>query len=140
MTSNTTTTTIANTITTNKKSLFAPTFLFISICILIAGVVGIQIVDRIFIGSHYITFVRMYCIAFILQILIILFLILSFSNVKALKGPQGPQGNKGDQGYSGPNGGINVCNKNAYQTIEEKKAFEKSLNYLDLKNPLISDA
>lgn len=139
MSSNTTTTTIANT-TKTKRSLFAPTFLFISICILIAGVVGIQIVDRIFAGSHYITFVRMFCIAIILQILIILFLILSFSNVKAMKGPQGPQGNKGDQGYSGPNGGLNVCNKNVYQKIEEKKAFEKSLTYLDLKPPLISDA
>ena len=61
---------------------------------------------------------------------------MSFSKVKFQQGSQGPQGNKGERGYQGNNGGLQVCGKK-YQTVEEKKSFEKALNYLDMKAPLI---
>ena len=61
---------------------------------------------------------------------------LSFSKVKFNQGNQGPQGNKGYQGYQGSNGGLVVCGKK-YQTVEEKKTYERALNYLDMKSPLI---
>ena len=45
--------------------------------------------------------------------------------------------NKGSKGNIGSPGGINVCGIN-YQTVEEKKAFEMTVDYLDLKSPLIN--
>jgi hypothetical protein len=48
-------------------------------------------------------------------------------------------GNKGRKGDIGAPGGLQICGNN-YQTVEEKKSFEKSLNYLDLKAPLINNS
>ena len=63
---------------------------------------------------------------------------MSFSKIKFQRGPQGPMGNKGNKGDIGSPGGLQVCGKK-YQTVEEKKSFEKSLDYLDMKAPLIND-
>ena len=62
---------------------------------------------------------------------------MSFSKVKFTVGKTGPQGNKGGRGYIGDDGGINLCNPR-FQTAQEKKAFERSNNYLDMKPPLIA--
>ncbi len=62
---------------------------------------------------------------------------MSFSKVKFTVGKTGPQGNKGSRGYSGDDGGVNLCNPR-FQTAQEKKAFERSNNYLDMKPPLIA--
>ena len=51
----------------------------------------------------------------------------------------GPTGNKGERGSEGAAGGLQICGKK-YQTVEEKKTYERSIAQLDMKNPLISDA
>ena len=63
---------------------------------------------------------------------------MSFSKVKFQRGPQGPMGNKGNKGSKGIPGGLQVCGE-TYETVQEKKAFQRSLNYLDLKPPFIND-
>lgn len=62
---------------------------------------------------------------------------MSFSKIKFQRGPQGPMGNKGNKGGNGVDGGLQVCD-NIYETVQEKKAFQRSLNYLDLKPPFIN--
>ena len=63
---------------------------------------------------------------------------MSFSKVKFVQGPQGPSGNKGEKGKQGVDGGLHLCGKK-YQTVEEKRTYERQIASLDLKNPLISD-
>ena len=120
------------------KDLFTPLFILISISIFIAGIVFLQFIEKFLIGSKNLNGIRMFGFALIINIIILVFLIMSFSKVKFAEGPQGPQGNKGDKGYDGDDGGLNVCDKK-YQTVEDKKNFERDVNYLDLKPPRIND-
>ena len=121
---------------TSDKSLFTPIFIIVAICIFIVGIIGIQMLDKLFIGSLNLNAIRLFGITIILNIIIFVFIIMSFSKVKLAVGKQGPQGNKGTQGLYGVDGGINICKPN-YQTAQDKKAFEHSINYLDTKPPLI---
>jgi hypothetical protein len=118
------------------QELFTPIFIVIALCIFIAGIVGIQLLDKLFMGSKNLNAIRMFGLAILINIIILLFILMSFSKVKFTPGSQGPQGNKGSRGGSGQDGGINLCNKK-YQTAEEKKAFERSNDYLDLKPPVL---
>jgi len=120
------------------QTLFTPIFIIIALSICIAGIVGLQILDRLFAGSKNLTTIRLFAICIIINIIILIFIIMSFSKIKFQRGPQGPMGNKGNKGNIGSPGGLQVCGKK-YQTVEEKKAFEKSLDYLDMKAPLIND-
>ena len=117
---------------------FTPIFVIIALSILIGGMVGLQVLDRLFIGSKNLTAIRLFGISIMFNIVILIFIIMSFSKIKFQRGPQGPMGNKGNKGYTGEAGGLQLCGK-VYETVQEKKAFERSLNYLDLKPPLIRD-
>ena len=81
----------------------------------------------------------MFGLTVIINIIILVFLIMSFSKVKFAQGNMGPTGNKGERGSEGAAGGLQICGKK-YQTVEEKKTYERSIAQLDMKNPLISDA
>lgn len=118
------------------QELFTPIFIVIALCIFIAGIVGIQMLDRLFIGSKNLNAIRMFALAILINIIILIFILMSFSKVKFAPGGQGPQGNKGSRGGDGKDGGINLCNKK-YQTAEEKKTFERANDYLDLKAPVL---
>lgn len=118
------------------QELFTPVFIFIALCIFIAGIVGIQMLDRLFQGSQNLNAIRMFALAILINIIILIFILMSFSKVKFAQGGQGPQGNRGLRGNTGKNGGINLCTKK-YQTAEEKKAFIRSNDYLDLKQPIL---
>ena len=122
---------------TSFQYLFTPIFIVVSLIITICGVVFLQVMDRLFAGSQNLSIIRIFFIAILINIIILVFLIMSFSRIRIQKGPQGPVGNKGLKGYNGKPGGLQVCGVN-YQTIEEKKSVMKSLNYLDLKPPLIN--
>ena len=119
------------------QDVFTPIFIIVALVICIIGVVILQVLNRLFAGSQNLSTIRIFCICIIINIVILIFLIMSFSKIKVQRGPQGPVGNKGIKGSNGDPGGLQVCGVK-YQTIEEKKAFEKSLNYLDLKPPLIN--
>jgi len=119
------------------QTIFTPLFIFVSIAIFIAGLVGLQFVDKLFAGSKNINGIRIFCFTIIINVIIFVFLLMSFSKVTIAPGQQGPQGNRGDKGYVGKPGGLSLCG-NKYQTVEEKKVYEKNLNYLDLKAPLIN--
>ena len=121
------------------QELFTPIFIIISLCILVAGLVGLQFLDTLFAGSKNINAIRMFGITILINIIILVFLIMSFSKVKFMQGMSGPTGNKGARGSEGEPGGLSVCGKK-YQTVEEKKIYEKSVEELDLKLPLINDS
>ena len=127
---------------TNKvfvfNDLFTPIFIIITIVILIIGVIGLKFLDVLFAGSKYLTSIKLFGISIIVNIVILIFIIMSFSKVKFQRGPQGPMGNKGNKGSKGIPGGLQVCGE-TYETVQEKKAFQRSLNYLDLKPPFIND-
>jgi hypothetical protein len=118
------------------SGLFTPIFLISALCIFIAGIIGIQFLDKLFAGSTNLNAIRMFALAILINIIILLFILMSFSKVKFTPGPIGPQGNKGARGGFGADGGINMCNVK-YQTAEEKKSFIRANNYLDLKAPLL---
>ena len=118
------------------QELFTPIFIISAICIFIVGIIGIQMLDKLFHNSPNLNAIRLFGITIIINIIILVFILMSFSKVKFSAGARGPKGNKGARGYSGPDGGINLCNPR-YQSAQEKKAFELSNNYLDLKPPLI---
>jgi hypothetical protein len=120
------------------QTLFTPIFIIIALGIFIAGLVGMQILDRIFYGSKNINSIRMFALSLIVNIIILLFLIMSFSKVKFAVGGIGPQGNKGDRGMEGSPGGLTLC-KVKPQTAQEKKANIKSSNYIDMKPPFLED-
>jgi len=119
------------------QELFTPIFIIIAIVILIIGVVGLNFLDLLFAGSKYLTSIKLFGISIIVNIIILIFIIMSFSKIKFQRGPQGPMGNKGNKGGNGVDGGLQVCD-NIYETVQEKKAFQRSLNYLDLKPPFIN--
>ena len=121
------------------QNLFTPIFIFISLAIAIAGLVCLQLLDKLFAGSNNLNAIRMFGITIIINIIILIFLIMSFSKVKFKEGPSGPQGNKGSRGLGGTPGGLNICSTK-YQNVQEKRTYERSIKQLDMKNPLISDA
>ena len=118
------------------KDLFTPIFIIIALSLFIGGIVILQVLDSLFHGSKNLPMIRIFCICFILNIIIIVFLIMSFNRVKIQIGPQGPSGNKGQMGSEGKSGGLLIC-KTKNQTIEEKKKILKDQNYLDLRPPLL---
>ena len=121
------------------QNLFTPIFIFISLAIVIGGLICLQLLDRLFAGSNNLNSIRMFGITIMINIIILVFLIMSFSKVKFNGGPSGPQGNKGSRGLGGNPGGLNICG-NKYQNVEEKRDYERSILQLDMKNPLISDS
>jgi len=121
------------------QTLFTPIFIFTSLCIFIGGLVGLQILQRLFEGSKNLNAILMFGISMIINIIILVFLIMSFNKVKFIEGANGPTGNKGNRGKEGVAGGLQICGKK-YQTVEEKRTYERQIASLDLKNPLISDA
>jgi hypothetical protein len=127
---------------TNKvfvfNDLFTPIFIIITIVILIIGVIGLKFLDVLFAGSKYLTAIKLFGISIIVNIVILIFIIMSFSKIKFQRGNKGPTGNKGDKGDKGRAGGLQVCGE-TYEKVQEKKAFQRSLNYLDLKPPFIND-
>ena len=127
---------------TNKvfvfNDLFTPIFIIITIVILIIGVIGLKFLDVLFAGSKYLTAIKLFGISIIVNIVILIFIIMSFSKIKFQRGNKGPTGNKGNKGGKGISGGLQVCGE-TYETVQEKKAFQRSLNYLDLKPPFIND-
>ena len=120
------------------NDLFTPIFIIIAIVILIIGVIGLKFLDVLFAGSKYLTAIKLFGISIIFNIITLIFIIMSFSKIKFQRGPQGPMGNKGNKGSKGIPGGLQVCGE-TYETVQEKKAFQRSLNYLDLKPPFIND-
>jgi hypothetical protein len=124
--------------TSSFQNVFTPTFLFTSICIFIGGLIGLQFLDRLFAGSKNLNAIRMFGLTVIINIIILVFLIMSFSKVNFTQGPTGPTGNKGERGREGKPGGLEICGKK-YQTVEEKKMYEKIQAELNMKNPLIND-
>ena len=124
---------------TSFQYLFTPIFIIVALAILICGIVVLQVMDNLFAGSKNLPIIRIFFIAIIINIIILIFLIMSFSKIRIQKGPQGPVGNKGGKGMPGNPGGLTICGIK-YQTVEEKKALEKSLDYLDLKPPLINNS
>jgi hypothetical protein len=119
------------------QELFTPIFIVISLCILIAGLVGLQLLDKLFAGSKNISAIRMFGITILVNIIILVFLVMSFSKVNFAEGSMGPTGNKGEKGLEGSPGGLSVCGKK-YQTVEEKKSYQKSIEKLDMNLPLIN--
>lgn len=122
---------------TTFQDFFTPIFIIVSLVIFIIGIVIIKVIDNIFKGSKLLPIIRIFFITGIVSLQILMFLVMSFNKVKFQPGPKGPTGNKGKQGDVGDPGGLQVCEK-TYETVEEKKAFEKSLNYLDTKPPIIN--
>jgi len=116
--------------------LFTPIFIMISLAVLIAGIVGIQFLEKLFYGSNNLLSVKIFAIAVLVNIVIFVFLLMSFRKVKFSSGKSGPTGNRGDRGTDGRDGGLSVCGIQ-YQKVQDKKQFERQLNYLDLKSPVI---
>jgi hypothetical protein len=120
------------------KDLFTPIFVIITLMIMIAGIVGMQFLDKLFAGSKNLMAIRIFAISITLNIVILIFILMSFSKIKFAVGPIGPHGNKGDRGLEGSAGGLIVCKPNA-RTAQEQKALKKSDQYLDLKPPYLED-
>ena len=116
---------------------FTPIFIIVTLVILIGGIIGLKILDTLFAGSNHLTAIRLFGISILFNIIILIFIIMSFSKIKFQRGLQGPIGNKGKKGNIGRPGTLQVCNK-TYETIREKKLFEKKLHYLDVKLPYIN--
>jgi hypothetical protein len=117
--------------------LFTPMFIMISLAVLIAGIVGIQFLEKLFHGSNNLLSVKIFAISVLINIVIFIFLLMSFRRVKFTHGKAGPTGNRGDRGSDGRDGGLSVCGVQ-YQKVQDKKQFERQLNYLDLKPPVIT--
>lgn len=120
------------------QDLFTPIFIVVAIMIFIGGIVGMQVLDRLFYGSKNLQAIRIFAISIILNIIILIFILMSFSKIKFVVGPIGPQGNKGGRGIEGSPGGLIVCKPNA-RTAQEQKALKKSDQYLDLKPPYLEE-
>jgi hypothetical protein len=117
--------------------LFTPIFIVISLSILISGIVGIQFLEKLFHGSNNLLSIKIFAISVLVNIVIFVFLLMSFRRVKFTAGKAGPTGNRGDRGSDGSDGGLSVCGVQ-YQKVQDKKQFERQLNYLDLKPPVIT--
>lgn len=117
--------------------LFTPIFIVISLSIFIAGIVGIQFLEKLFHGSNNLLSIKIFAISVLVNIVIFVFLLMSFRRVKFTPGKAGPTGNRGDRGSDGRDGGLSVCGVQ-YQKVQDKKQFERQLNYLDLKPPVIT--
>jgi hypothetical protein len=117
---------------------FTPFFIIITLIVFICGIVLLQFVSKLFIGSKNINAIYMFGITILINIIILIFLVMSFSKVNLTQGPQGPMGNKGDKGLGGNNGTLAVC-RSEYQNAENKKYnhLKTSDMEFDTKLPLI---
>jgi len=117
---------------------FTPFFIIITLIVFICGIVLLQVVSKMFIGSKNINAIQMFGLTILINIMILIFLVMSFSKVNLSQGPQGPMGNKGDKGLNGNNGTLAVC-KAEYQNAENKKYnhLKTSDMEYDTKLPLI---
>lgn len=122
---------------TSFQDTFTPLFIVISLCIFIGGIVLLQVISKLFIGSKNLISIQMFGITIIINIIILVFLIMSFSKVTLQVGSQGPTGNKGIKGLDGENGGLAVCNKK-YESADEHKSYIKLESSYDMKVPLIN--
>jgi hypothetical protein len=117
--------------------IFTPMFIMIALSVLISGIVGIQFLEKIFHGSNNLLSIKIFAISILVNIIIFIFIIMSFRRIKFTPGKAGPTGNRGERGYDGRDGGLSVCSVQ-YQKVQDKKQFERQLNYLDLKPPVIT--
>ena len=115
---------------------FTPIFIVISLCILIGGIVLLQVISKLFIGSTNLIAIQMFGITILINIIILIFLIMSFSKINFQIGSIGPTGNKGDKGRNGNHGGLQACNVR-YETADEHKAYIKLNESYDMHLPLI---
>ena len=117
---------------------FTPFFIIITLIVFICGIVLIQFVSRIFIGSKNLNAIQMFGITILINIIILIFLVMSFSKVNFTQGPQGPRGNKGDKGVIGDDGTLALCGVK-YQNAEDKKYNHNKASDMefDTKLPLI---
>ena len=111
---------------TTYQELFTPIFIVISLFITISCLVGLQFLDKLFVGSKNINTIRMFGITITINVLILIFLVMSFSKVRFAEGEIGPVGNKGEIGFMGKSGSLGICSSRT-QTVEEKKVFERNL-------------
>ena len=111
---------------TTYQELFTPIFIVISLFITISCLVGLQFLDKLFVGSKNINTIRMFGITITINVLILIFLVMSFSKVRFAEGEIGPVGNKGEIGFMGKSGSLGICGSRT-QTVEEKKVFERNL-------------
>ena len=120
------------------KDTFTPFFIIAILLVLICGLVLLQFVSKMFVGSNNLNAIQMFGITILINIMILIFLVMSFSKVNLTEGPQGPMGNKGDKGISGNDGTLAVCGVK-YQNAEDKKYnhIKSSDAEFDTKLPLI---
>ena len=117
---------------------FTPIFIIVILIVFICGLVLLQFISKIFVGSNNLNAIQMFGITILINIMILIFLVMSFSKVNLTQGPQGPQGNKGNKGNNGNDGTLAVCGVK-YQSAEEKKYnhIKTSDMEFDTKLPLI---
>ena len=118
------------------KEIFTPLFAIFALSILIGGLFVLRMIDGIFIGTPFLTAIRMFGITIILNVIILVFIIMSFARIKFERGPRGPKGNKGSRGYTGSEGKLQSCHS-VYDTVQDKKAREMEMKYFDDRNPYI---
>ena len=117
---------------------FTPMFIVVILIVFICGLVLLQFISKMFIGSNNLNAIQMFGLTILINIMILIFLVMSFSKVNLTQGPQGPIGNKGDKGITGVDGTLAVCSVK-YQNAENKKYNKiKTIDAeYDTKLPLI---
>jgi hypothetical protein len=117
---------------------FTPMFIIVILVVFICGLVLLQFISKMFIGSNNLNAIQMFGLTILINIMILIFLVMSFSKVNLTQGPQGPIGNKGDKGITGVDGTLAVCSVK-YQNAENKKHNKiKTIDAeYDTKLPLI---
>ena len=120
------------------KDTFTPIFIIVILIVFICGLVLLQFISKMFVGSNNLNAIQMFGITILINIIILIFLVMSFSKVNLTQGPQGPIGNKGDKGITGADGTLAVCGVR-YQNSEDKKYNRKKTvaAEFDTKLPLI---
>lgn len=120
------------------KDTFTPIFIIVILIVFICGLVLLQFISKMFVGSSNLNAIQMFGITILINIIILIFLVMSFSKVSLTQGPQGPMGNKGDKGSTGTDGTLAVCSVR-YQNAEDKKYNKNKTSdaQFDTKLPLI---
>lgn len=120
------------------KDTFTPIFIIVILIVFICGLVLLQFISKMFVGSNNLNAIQMFGITILINIIILIFLVMSFSKVNLTQGPQGPVGNKGDKGITGTDGTLAVCSVR-YQNSEDKKynRNKTAAAEFDTKLPLI---
>lgn len=115
---------------------FTPIFIFVALCIAVAGFVVINFFDRFFAGTEFHMMFQLIGLTITLNVIVFAFLVMSFSKVKSTAGPKGPRGNKGPQGYSGVDGSLSMCGDFVLRSADIRQRTRASQN-LDLTPPTI---